>query len=574
MKTLIGKECKFAVHIPARLIDQKDAHLVKETLHFSDGSIEPNVEYLINYERPYWVTKKGFRTHQGKKTTESIDRVDMFKSTQSELRFKAAMSLGEAYLAKQGLRAVSSSPYVYGLDQPANVYIKKDYEDKYPTCKSKYSVAAFDIETDVVNMTEEAIIASIVFENKVFTAVRSDYLKNISSPVERIDKLMNVYLGEYVTKLDLVCETVIVESEIDIWRECFKKAHEWKPDFLTIWNMDFEMVKLLEACERAGIDPSEITSDPSVPMSRRFFEYKPGPTKKVTASGKVIPVNVASRWNTVFTPSSFYIIDSMCVYKQIRTAKQEKQSYSLDFILGEELELSKLKFEQADHIKSGTLSWHNFLQKNFKLEYLVYNRFDVIAMLLLDLKTLDLSVTFPKAAGYTNYDKFSSQPYKVCVRYNFYLLEKGYVLASTGKDDGDEFDDELLDTKSWIITLKAHLQTPGLPVLKEYDFKSNGNISEESVKGTGAGFDLKTGIYMYVADIDLSSAYPSNEQASNASKETTKRELISIEGIPEQVFRMENMNITTFPNSNSLQYCSTMHNFPTLDVWGEFYDNK
>ena len=154
-------------------------------------------------------------------------------------------------------------------------------------------------------MTEEAIMCTVAFKNKVFTAVRVDFVKNISSAVERVESLTNDYLSEYVSSLALECETVIVDTEIDIWKECFNKLHQWKPDFVTIWNIDFEMNKFLEACERANVDPATITSDPSVPNNRKHFRYKPGPTKKVTASGKVIPINMANRWNTVYTPASF-----------------------------------------------------------------------------------------------------------------------------------------------------------------------------------------------------------------------------------------------------------------------------
>lgn len=569
MSKIVGKECRFVLPIRKTSFDQDDLHLVKEVIHYEDGRTEPRVTFIKDYQRPYWVTKKGLRNHKAKKTTELIENVDEFTSTQSDLAFNVARSISEPWLGKQGLRAVAQSPYVYGLDQDASVYIKKQYDDKYKEFNTFYTVAGLDIETDVVDMTEEAIMCTVAFKNKVFTVVRADFVKNISSVTQRVESLTNDYLSEYVNSLSLECETIIVDTEIDIWIESFKKLHEWKPDFVTIWNIDFEMNKFLEACERANVDPASITSDPSVPKNRRHFRYKPGPTKKVTASGKVIPINTANRWNTVYTPASFYLIDGMCVYRQLRLAKQEKQSYSLDSILNDELKLSKLKFKEADHIPSNTLPWHTYLQKNYKLEYIVYNRFDVIAMLLLDEKIMDLKLAFPKAAGYSNYDRFSSQPYKVCVRYNYYLLEKGYVLGSTGSEMQGEFDDEILGLDDWIITLKAHLQQPGLPLLDEY-LTDTVNISENYRLSSSAN----TGLYMYVSDIDIIGAYPSAEIMANSSVETTKCELISVEGIHESVFRRQNMNIASFPVVNTLDYCTTMHNFPSLDKWLAFYDTK
>lgn len=59
------------------------------------------------------------------------------------------------------------------------------------------------------------------------------------------------------------------------------------------------------------------------------------------------------------------------------------------------------------------------------------------------------------------------------------------------------------------------------------------------------------------------SGYPSNGQAANVSKETTSREIIDIEGIDKETFRLQNINLLSGP-INSVSYCTEMLNFPTL----------
>jgi hypothetical protein len=123
---------------------------------------------------------------------------------------------------------------------------------------------------------------------------------------------MQKYLGEYVSSRNIKSELIVVDSEIDVVRLTMAKAHELQPDLLAIWNLDFDIgTKIIEACNRAQVDPKDIFSDPSVPAAYRFFKYKQGKKQKVTASGVVTPIIPAAQWHTVFCPSSFYCIDAM-----------------------------------------------------------------------------------------------------------------------------------------------------------------------------------------------------------------------------------------------------------------------
>lgn len=57
------------------------------------------------------------------------------------------------------------------------------------------------------------------------------------------------------------------------------------------------------------------------------------------------------------------------------------------------------------------------------------------------------------------------------------------------------------------------------------------------------------------------SSYPSDTSVANVSKSTTKRELISIEGVNEEVFRMNNLNLI-LGSSNAIEYVTEMFGMP------------
>ncbi len=72
---------------------------------------------------------------------------------------------------------------------------------------------------------------------------------------------------------------------------------------------------------------------------------------------------------------------------------------------------------------------------------------------------------------------------------------------------------------------------------------------------------MLTGIRTFVYDSDCVSSYPSCTSVANVSKTTTKREVISIEGIDEAVFRMQNLNLVLgYPNAN--EYVQAMFKAP------------
>lgn len=544
--SIVGRECRHVLHVPANK-ERPDLHLVKEVVHKSDGTAEPRLRWIKSFKRPFWVTSPQYRTHKQKKGEESVDRLMRRECTQSDLRDEVARALEVGY-TNDHLRKLSVSPYLYGTEIRSTSLIKNEYRKKYPDKITPFTVMSFDIETDMVHGHEEPIIITAVMGKQIYLGVVDVFVQGIVDPETLYRAACKKYITEFtdLSTYELIFETSI--NTVELIRSAFCWIHQKKPDFLSIWNMDFDIPKILGALEKYRVDPRDILCDPSVPRSARICKYRQGLKKKKKANGAEIPIDPADQWHSLTLTASFYVIDAMCVYRLLRLAKQ-KESYSLDAVLNRALGARKLKFEQAEAYKKG--AWHVFMQTHYKIEYLAYAAFDSLSMDLLDQKTLDLRTRFPSYAGCTDFARSNSKPKLIADALHFYAIEKGYVLNSVAEEvdpeeleEGEEEDPEVMSLDGWILTLHPHMSVLGLPLLEE---------SPTS----------RTLMRAMVYDSDTVSAYPAATSMLNVSKTTTRREIVTIHGVDEKTFRLQNINLCSGA-VNSLEYCQTMFRFPSV----------
>lgn len=544
-----GYECKHAVYTEATDGSGDDLVLVKEYVHLNDGTRIPKLRPYVNYKRDFYITREGHQKHKDKKEWEKKSRLQKFTTTQAKLTDSIARALGRPG-KKSSLRRLARSPYLYGCDVTTPTLIKHRYMTTYPDCVSTNSVAVLDIETDVVEGHGDIIYIALTFRDKAILVPTKQFLGTIVNPKEKLHQLFDKYLGEYKTSRNIDLEIQIADNPADAVLKIFQRAHEWKPDFVTIWNITFDMPRMVSALEQGGYAPADVFSDPSIPPKYRFYRYKEGAAKKETASGQIMTVPVAERWHVVESAASFYFMDSMCLYKRIRMAEQNESSYSLDAQLEKHLGKRKLRFEEANgHVG---LEWHQFMQANYKLEYGIYNLFDCIGVELFDEKVKDLAQTITVQAGFSEYAIFKSQPKRLVDDLHFFAQERDMVIAACSDDMVDENDKYVLGMEEWIITLPTHLVVDnGLTVIKEIP-------------------DLSTRVYVHVADLDVSSGYPTIQRILNMSKETTYRELSQIQGITEAAQRMAGINLTA-SHVNAVEVTCELFNAPSFDkLLGEF----
>lgn len=560
---ILGYECRFAVYCPPPEGGDTDLHVVKEVVHKRDGTTEPKLRFVPNYKVPFWVTKKGCQNHTQKKEWEELTNVDQYVSTVAERPREIAKKLGLGWMRDPDLRKLAKSPYLYGSDILSTAVLKQSYQKQFPNLNTPYTLSCFDTEKDVVNGTNEINMATLSMGSRVFTAVQKSFVEGIADAEGRTRELFKKYLSAFeaiqknketgedevifvdvIKERNLEWELVFVDSEIDILIQCFDRAHKWMPDYVSVWNIDFDMPLMLKACERAKLDPKDLFSDPRIPERYRHFKYKQGKKQKKTASGKITPIKPADQWHTVYTPASFYFIDGMCTYRKIRSQKGEEPKYTLDYILQKNLGMRKLKFKEADHVSG--IDWHLLMQTRYKLEYIVYNVFDCISMEMLDEQIKDLSLAMPQASGCSDFETFKSQPRRSADALHYFCLERGKVFGSTSDDMTSELDKEVLSLDGWIVTLPAHLVADnGLKVIEEYP-------------------ELRTNIRGHVGDLDVSASYPNGECVFNVSKSTTKKELCRVQGVQEYMQRMQGINLSA-GHVNSVEWCCAMLKLPSME---------
>lgn len=554
---IAGYECRFATYVRSSE-NFSDALVAKEYVHVrtKDGIRRiPRIRTFVDHPRDFWITKPGYRNHKDKKEWELESRLQKFTTTQIKMTGAIARALGMPGL-KTSLRMLARSPYLYGADIHPSALLKKEFATKWPECVHPLaSVAVGDIETDVVDGVEDIILITLSFRDRVFTAANRRWIGNIANVSEKAHAAFEKYLGDVKKERNINWEFMICDTPALCVEEFAKRAHEWKPDFLTFWNIAFDVPKILRALEMEGFDPKDVFSDPDVPSEFRYFKWREGKAQKVTQDGTVIPLHPAERWHTVEVPASFYFVDSMCLYCRIRIAAGKEPSYSLDAIMNKHVKRGKLHFTATDHIQN-KLQWHQVMQTEYKIEYIIYNVFDCIGTELLDEKTKDLRTTFATLAGFSDYSNFNSNPRKLVDDLHFVYRARGGVIGTTSDDMKEELDKYTIDLNNHIVTLNTELM----------DYSEGCKIIEEMP-------GIETKIFCHNADLDVAATYPTEEVVYNISKETTWLEMSAIQGLPDEVRREVGINISGGV-ANAMEHCMTVHGLPSPEQMLALYMQK
>lgn len=466
-------ECKHALYFTANDGSPNDLLLIKEYEYPGDGGPRKGrIRQIYNHKRPYYITKQFYRegsqAHKDKKEWERIDRLDKFMSTEINMPADIMRKLGRIPGGRMDLRQIAQSPYVYGTDVNSCVLTKHHYLTKWPDRITPNQVAVVDTETDMLISDpsqpgyEEIIMASITMKERAKLVVVESFLSKVPNAEAQIREKFDYYLSDFtiqdeddkprqvnlIQMRNLQLEIVFVKDAGEAARVIIETAHDWSPDILAFWNIDFDMNKMIQAMEKRGYDLGQVFSDPKIPREFKQFRYIQGPAQKVTASGHTMALAPAERWHEVVCPASWYALDAMCVYLKLRIAGGKKPSYALDAILNDELGIRKLKFEEANHLSGA--SWHRFMQERYPIEYCIYNLFDCISVEMLDEKTTDLQTMISLMCAHSEYRRFPSQPRRTCDDLHFLALENGLVCASTSNRMMDENDEHVIGIENWI----------------------------------------------------------------------------------------------------------------------------
>lgn len=563
---VIGIECKNVVYAQSSDNPNDDLLLVKEVIHTKDGQHLPRLRQIKNYQRPFYVTKQAWRNHKDKKEAERIEKLQRFQCNQAQLAMKIQLALGERMAnPRKKLKDVCSSPYVYGADILPTTYLKSKYRDKWKDLASRNKVAVLDTERDVVFGTNETIIVTLTMGDKKYIGIVKWWADRIANMEGEINSKFKSLLSKITvaSKKDKNVrepydvpaqrgDKLIVfmgERPGDIVAEALRLSHKWMPDFMAIWNMDYDIPHIIAALESAGYDPKDEFSDPSVEPEFRRFWYKQDKLIKETNS-KSISKHPADLWHVVYTTAGYYIIDAMCLFKKIRVASGNEPDYTLDGVLSRHVGTQKLRIPEADQY--GGLKWHQVMQKDFPVEYCVYALFDCISVEMLDERTNDIGLTISVLMESSGYDYLPSLPRRVVDVLHNVWEKRGWIPGCVGADITSTLDEDVVGLDGWICTLNS------------YCVVKNGLFCISEVP------ELQTMFRVQTNDADILQAYPTGGVISNGSKATTAIEVIDIEGVDDLTRRRQGINLTGGA-TNAVEIAVELAGCPSFEDWDGFF---
>ncbi len=414
---------------------KSDILFVKGNDWRADGTVVPVTRMVKDFKRPFYVTKPGLRKHNDKREWESKDNLIRYTCPQYDLSYRIALALNKR--PDTDYRLLADSPYLYGSDVSTPTLLKYQVQKKYPNCKSPYrTVATLDIEA-TTDERREVLIVTVFYQNKSYLWINESWLGTKDPSILRSIR------AEWEKRVEPMCKyptELIVEITPNGAQSVIaavKKLHELIPDFVSIWNMDYDIPTMMAELDHHGYDKARVMSDPKVPEQYKHFKYIKGKGVKVKA-GKEQPIHPADQWHKPIFPAGWFPVDSMGVYRTIRLASGMEPDYTLDGVLERNLGLQKLKMEGTEHLEGA--AWHDYMQKYEKIVYCAYASWDGISLAYLEEKTKDLSVSFPILCDNSEFEIFKSNPSKIVDDMHLYADERGYVMGSKPRVVEDEFD--------------------------------------------------------------------------------------------------------------------------------------
>ena len=449
-----------------------------------------------------WVTNPQFRVYSEKREWSKKTELDEYTTRyfdRAECLWNALnMEPGSRYrrLPFVNLNQQLSNPFVYGADIDFGVRMKWRFQKLNGFRKPMtYNVGSLDIETDVNGTNQIILITFINGDGKTYVGILKEFygyhtikeaedLWNSKVKEEFRSKLNKKALAAYDKANPLELHMQILDTELDLIKWIFDRIHECRPDFITIWNMGYDIPYILDRLQFRGVDPKDIICSPDVPPKFRVCWYKKDKGKKGD--------HITDHWDVFHCTDYTKYIDAMCMYGRLRKAKAREPSYQLNAIAGKELGAGKLEFgEEGEDIND-----HYTMQAKKKVKYTVYNIVDVLLLRAMELKNNDTR-TMNLLIGDSLIDDFSRQSIQLKNTFYTYLDALGGVPGSIG---------DTLE-KPW----DKYLTNKGGQVL-----------SPDRTRGTGVSIlvesDMISFVHKLVCDIDVSST-----TSATCSRNTTRK---------------------------------------------------
>ena len=502
------------------------------------------LEVFVNPKRSIWVTKPPLRKHKYKKTCEYKRNLDQYVVPNMHVSDKLSQVLYNGYGPKW-LNKLLQSPYVYGADIDIETLCKISFMKKYDTVSQTYRVGALDIETSVLGGEEILMCTYTSPEGQSYTAILEAFVDGFST-VE-INKRIQYRLNEMMDKLnkktlsiakqlnlfEVTVERFTTEVELITW--IMKQIHHDKPEFVSIWNINFDIPYILKRLNLHYANIKEIFCHPETPSKYRICEYKEDKSKNVQ--------HFTHRWHMFHVSGYTQFYDSMNLFSRLRKHKGVRNTYRLDAI-GEE-------FTGAG---KADIASHRVMQTTQQVDYVAYNVIDTALTMLLEKRLGDVPSLVSLMLDST-FDCFSRMSIQLRNWFYVYLQEKGMVPASwTGKITHESDED--------IINVGGNVLDPSLA------WRATTARLKQLI---GRVTDVGSKLTRMTADIDVSSMYPNITAACGYDKDIKIATIINIEGVPKDEL-VNFMGHLTVPEENAVDLCSRYLNLPDYTEIDKLYD--
>lgn len=524
---------------------QDDAVVTKVHRHHPDGRVTPELKVIKNPKRRFYTTHKGLRdTYTEKKEWEDLHNLEVHTCHNADLPREIFRALQGFYpQTPPNLRKLYESPYLYGADISIEALIKAAHREKFSQAgliPAPLTRGMFDVETSMLQHNfGQLIMATVSHEEHCYTAILRSNLFTVDAKgnktpgtLEELQALAVQYLDPKVVFPSKKAQKAIgerrfqfhfhlAETPLEILQWTLGKMHENRTDFMGVWNLPFDMGRILDTCRAAHVDPAELLCPRELEPMYRQVRFAPDPGKKDD--------HFSRRWHWLYAPAYTQWYDAMCLYSILRIVDGFEASYALDHVLKvNDVCDGKLKFKDKipDASEMSTADWHRFMQTTHPYEYVIYNIFDVMSVQVMEWINNDVA-GMHVLAGDSALQNFNKQTRRSADALYFKCLSRNKVTATTAPADTTDSDiikhggAVLTPERTWEAGLAAIREAPG----------------------------RETYAHAHVNDIDLSQLYPSIDMACNISRETKLATLLRIEGFPDQEMRTYTSMLVNIPEN-------------------------
>ena len=511
-------------------VKEKEVTIDKGTSEILD--VKDKLKFINNPKRVIYITKPQYRTYKYKKDTEDLSHVDKYiiEDQYKEDEIRKLLELPK--FPRKSLLDLCDSPYVYNADISIEALIRAKYQSMQKHNVIPFRIGGLDIETSVLDDDTYGCINCISFctEHNTYTAVLERFLydtdasgKRVKKSKEDIVSLIHEKIQPYLDEYNFNPIVVVCKNEVQLLKWIFDRIHDEKVDFIYIWNINFDIPKIIERIQHYNYDESEFFCHPDVPKDYRFCKFK---------EDKRMVQHIVDKWHWFYCTDYTQYIDGMLLYARIRKADSKEPSYSLDAISTKVLGVGKLKFSEGSHYE---------MQMNRFTEYTVYNLVDAMLLVMMGLKTNDISQLYG-LTGTSPYPDFSKQTVMLRNIYYKFCLDRDKVFSSVGK----------LLVKQGGAVLKASLvKDIGLHAVVELP-------------------EFESYVVCLGADLDFKAYYPSTQSMYGLAKENKLCTVVQIEGKDKSDIEAF-MGAIASPEVNSVWLGSEYFGLPNYREWDDIY---